>query len=494
MSKNFAGTRDNNLPIISYVTRKLISGYKNEFSRQIGQELNVRFVTKDSAVPLIGIRGDVPNMKVAEGLIRELDQKAQIIADRNGLKTTGDLRPEHWDHLRVDVTSLLQEARKQLSKEISKSLATSGNAADKAPEKPLNDNTKQGSHSSNPSSQAELAAKKAFTDATSQETVTATKPKKHGTIKVISPTFEPRNESQALSYIAALDSVASESGRRTFVNSYVYMGGPAGGGKTFTALRAGVDAYNAGMVDQILIIRPPTTAGKDPGAMPGNQHKKSAPYVAGGIASNLEKITGLTLEKLESMKAVRGITPDWERGETYGTPESPVFVVIDEPQNLTIQQTELLATRLGQGSIMLWSGDIGGKQFDLKREVPGLAHLIATQGAARMTNPQLDRATAFVLFNEEDSAARNSILPHVLKALNSPPDDYAKLLKTFNDVGANAALTGAIESIRLYAVDVFDKAATATNQRYVNKMKAEFPALFQKDRDSNVTPLKLAVR
>ena len=272
------------------------------------------------------------------------------------------------------------------------------------------------------------------------------------------------------------------------------MGGPAGGGKTFTALRAGVDAYNAGMVDQILIIRPPTTAGKDPGAMPGNQHKKSAPYVAGGIASNLEKITGLSLEKLEAMKVVRGITPDWERGETYGTPESPVFVVIDEPQNLTIQQTELLATRLGKGSIMLWSGDIGGKQFDLKREVPGLAHLIATQGAAKMTNPQLDRATAFVLFTEEDSAARNPILPHVLKALNSPPEEYARLLKTFNDVGANAALTSAIENIRLYAVDIFDKAATTTRERYVNTMKTDFPALFAETRASNVTPLKLAAR
>lgn len=492
MGEHFAGMRDHNLQIISYVTRKLISGHKNEFSRQIGHELGVRLVTKNSTVPLIGIKGDPISTKIAEGLIRELDQKAQIIADRNGLRTTGDIRPEHFDHLRVDLTNLLLQSREQLKRDIGQKAAVRQN--DDQNEKSNNDNTTRDPRFFDPPSKPASANKTAFKDAAVQDTSAALKPKKHGTVKVIEASFEPRNQSQALSYVAALDSVPGEAGRPTFVNSYVYMGGPAGGGKTFTALRAGVDAYNAGMVDQILIIRPPTTAGKDPGAMPGNQHKKSAPYVAGGIASNLEKITGLTLEKLEAMKVVRGITPDWERGETYGTPESPVFVVIDEPQNLTIQQTELLATRLGKGSIMLWSGDIGGKQFDLKREVPGLAHLIATQGAAKMTNPLLDRATAFILFNEEDSAARNPILPHVLKALNSPPDDYARLLKTFNDVGANAALTSAIENIRQYAVSIFDKAAELTLEHYGKRMKTDFPALFAKELPSNVTPLKLAAR
>ncbi len=168
-----------------------------------------------------------------------------------------------------------------------------------------------------------------------------------------------------------------EGGRRQFVNSYVYAGGPAGGGKTYSALKAAMDAYAQGLVDEVIIIRPPTTAGKDPGAMPGDKNKKGEPYLTGGIASNLEKITGMTMRDLQDKKVIRAILPDWERGETYGTKASPVFVYIDEPQNLTVQQAELLITRLAEGSIMVWGGDIGGKQNDLKNQLSGFVHQLS---------------------------------------------------------------------------------------------------------------------
>ncbi len=476
MGERFNGMVSKNVPLISYVTRRMVTGHKNELTNRIAAELGVKLTAKQSGHALMSIKGDPAKIEVVESLILALDQKAQIIVDRNGLKTTGDVRREHWNHLRVDLDALLAQAQDALARGTSVTPDFMASALPVA-KGPVNDNPIP--------TEALLStavATPVFDEASKGKAASPPAPKiKKRVAFKNNAEFQPLNVSQALTYIAALDNVlAAEDGKRSkeFVNSYVYAGGPAGGGKTYTALKAAADAYQQGMVDEIIIIRPPTTAGKDPGAMPGDKKKKSEPYLTGGIASNLEKITGLTMGELEQKKVVRGILPDWERGETYGTKESPVFVIIDEPQNLTVQQAELLVTRLGEGSIMLWCGDIGGKQNDLKNQVPGLAHLIATQGAGKMNDAVLNRASAFIRFTEEDSAARNKILPHVLKALSSPPDAYASLMQTFQEAGQNPRLTASIEGIRLYAVDILEKTSIMTSKHYEKKIKREFPFLF----------------
>ncbi len=496
MGERFNGTRTVNVQLLSYVTRRLIGGYKGEFSKRIAEELGVRITAKNSSVALIGIKGEEARIKAAESVIQKLDQKAGVIASNNGLNITSDVHKEHWDHLRVDMASFLAQASDGLARGISVTPDFMSSAADVAMPAltgPTNDNS-AGKPAPAESLRSTAAASPVFGEAAAKTTAPATKIKKRIAFKS-DEEFAPRNISQALTYTAALDTMPAEQdgGRAQFVNSYIYAGGPAGGGKTYAALQAAVDAYRTGLVDEIIIIRPPTTAGKDPGAMPGDKNKKSEPYLAGGIASNLEKITGLTMKELQDKKIVRAILPDWERGETYGTDKSPVFVVIDEPQNLTMQQAELLVTRLGEGSIMLWCGDIGGKQNDLKNQVPGLAHLIATQGAGKMSNAILSRATAFIQFTEEDSSARNKILPHVLKALSTPPDDYASLMGDFQLAGQNPKLAASIEAIRLYAVDILEKTATMTKRHYEKQIKKDYPRLYVAG-PSNVTPITAAGR
>ena len=105
------------------------------------------------------------------------------------------------------------------------------------------------------------------------------------------------------------------------------------------------------------------------------------------------------------------MTPIFEIGESYDR----AFILVDEAQNLNRRQAELMVGRLGEGSIMVFAGDISGKQNDIPNEIPGLAHLIATQGRMRQTAGAFWRGTAFVSFTAQMIQPRNPILPHVAK-------------------------------------------------------------------------------
>jgi hypothetical protein len=207
--------------------------------------------------------------------------------------------------------------------------------------------------------------------------------------------------------------------------------------------------------------------------MPGNARQKIDPYVKGGVESNIVKITGKPMAHFEKSKVLRAITREFERGETY----DHAFIVVDEPQNLTMAQAELLIGRLGEGSVMAFAGDIGGNQNDLHGEMPGLAHLIATQGAAAKIDRILDRASAFIAFKPEDSAARNGILPHVARALNDPPNEYARFMKTIREARRDFHLAQAIDSAREYSVSILKEAAERTFSRYEQPALERFPRL-----------------
>ena len=446
-----------NVPMTNFVTRSLANGYGGELSRRIGEALKVEVQSFSTSHPLISISGKEANVKIAERLIQQLDQRAGVIQDRNQISKTPRIIKEHRDHVEAEFKTLLIEAQDSL--EMSKRYIALPNTMSR----------KETRDSKFFEEGAGAAFNKNAKDGNAKDKLF---------IPVIQETFSPRNASQAYTYMASLDTLPGANGKRKFANSYVYLGGPAGGGKTFTALRGAIDAYRMGMAGEIIVIRPPTTVGGTDAAMPGDQRKKSAPFTNPGIASNILKITGKSMATLESSGILRAIIPVWERGETYGTPEKPAFVIIDEPQNLTVQQAELLVSRLAEGSIMLFSGDIGGKQTDLKNQIPGLAHLIATQGSAKMSDRVLDKAAAFIKFTKEDSAARNPILPHVLKAINEPPPEYASLVNVFQESGRNAAQERAIERIGLFAAKTLEEAAGKTARHYENEGQRLFPSLF----------------
>ena len=153
-------------------------------------------------------------------------------------------------------------------------------------------------------------------------------------------------------------------------------------------------------------------------------------------------------------------------------------MIVDEAQNLTMSEATLLATRFGEGTKIILNGDISSNQTDLKNDYPGLAHLLATQGAAIQTNPILRRGTAFVRFTEGDTSARHPLLPHVLHGLNNPPEAYQKIMEAVNGAKHNFALATAIKEATTWAQQELEKAAGLTTERYLVSAKKAFPALF----------------
>lgn len=284
---------------------------------------------------------------------------------------------------------------------------------------------------------------------------------KRAAIPLVDKVFEPRNKTQAIAYPALMDSEVT----------IAFLAGFAGGGKTHVALRCAVELYNRGDIDQIMLFRPRTVAGSgDPGAMPGNAAKKMEPYIK--ALSILEDITGLPRSKLTMVSAE---TPDFERGATY--PRS--VIIPDEAQDYNVNIATLLATRFGEGSKIFFNGDISDNQNDLKGQFPGLVHLIATHGAAvNGGDKTLQKGTAFLRFTEDDSKARHPLMPHVLKALNSPPSDYADIMAEIRGAGANSKLAVAIQKATMYAKDELEPAANRTYSRYVKTAEKLFPTLF----------------
>lgn len=439
----------------NYVTRKLITGPKRSFINKLERDFGVKIGAKISTTPVVEVKGakaNEENVKKVVELLQLLDQKASVLANQYNLTNTGDVNTDHWNHIHVDLYAMLGQKEKPAQKR-GLNLSKDGTT----PKSPLTP-----------------VAKKDFSAAASAGDAKTKAPKKQA-IQFLSD-FEPKNVRQAITYEACMDTKTLGDGSRELVNSYVFAAGPFGGGKTYTPIRAGFELYSQGLVHEIIFIRPSTTTSKhNPGAMPGSPRAKIDPYIKGGIGSNVAKIIKTPLAELEKAKVVRVLTPEFERGESY----DHAFILVDEPQNLTIEQAELLIGRLGEGSIMVFAGDIGGSQNDIRGQMPGLAHLIATQGSATKTDKILAAKTAFIRFTDEDSAARNGILPHVSHALRNPPQDYAAFLKVIQESRQDARLVKAIDDARKFGEQTLTEIAEATFNRYEKRIRAKYPSLSQ---------------
>ncbi len=446
------------LPCSNYVTRKLICGPEGSFIDRLKKQFGVEIAAKISTTPVIHVRGSKTNTaavtKVIE-ILQLLDQKASVLENQHNILNSKGVTKEHWEYLRVDLNALLENKTGQVAK-VAPAIANDYAVATVAPEELKKTTPKE----------------------------VKTKVPKRASVQFLGD-FEARNLRQAIVYEACTDTHTGPDGQKILSNSFVYAAGPAGGGKTFSPLRAGLELYAQGVVGEVLIIRPDTSVSKNKhAALPGKARDKIQPFVKGGIESNIPKIVKATLQDLEKNHVVKVLTPADERGETYDN----AFVLVDEAQNLSVEQAKLLVGRIGEGSIMVFTGDIGGEQNDLSLQLPGLVHLIATQGQGAMADKVLDRHMAFAQFTEEDSAARNGILPHVLRALNNPPEEYSKIMETIAGLKPNSALSEAIEKAREYGVLTLSDRANATFSRYEARLKGNYPQFFVQER-SKVTQL-----
>ena len=150
-------------------------------------------------------------------------------------------------------------------------------------------------------------------------------------------------------------------------NDMIFAVGPAGTGKTYTAVALAVKALKAKEVKRIILTRPAVEAGENLGFLPGDMKDKLDPYMQPLYDALRDMIPH---ERLESNieKGVIQIAPlAFMRGRTLDN----AFVILDEAQNTTHNQMKMFLTRMGKNAKFIITGDPG--QIDLPRkQVSGL--------------------------------------------------------------------------------------------------------------------------
>ena len=150
-------------------------------------------------------------------------------------------------------------------------------------------------------------------------------------------------------------------------NDMLFAVGPAGTGKTYTAVALAVKALKEKEVRRIILTRPAVESGENLGFLPGDLKEKLDPYMQPLYDALRDMIPH---ERLESHleKGVIQIAPlAFMRGRTLDN----AFVILDEAQNTTHNQMKMFLTRMGKNAKFIINGDPG--QIDLPRkQISGL--------------------------------------------------------------------------------------------------------------------------
>lgn len=144
-------------------------------------------------------------------------------------------------------------------------------------------------------------------------------------------------------------------------NDMVFAVGPAGTGKTYTAVALAVRALKNKEVKRIILTRPAVEAGENLGFLPGDMKEKLDPYVQPLFDGLRDMIpTEKLLEYIET--GVIEIAPlAFMRGRTL----DKAFVILDEAQNTSVNQMKMFLTRMGRDAKFIITGD--PTQIDLPR-------------------------------------------------------------------------------------------------------------------------------
>jgi phosphate starvation-inducible PhoH-like protein len=203
----------------------------------------------------------------------------------------------------------------------------------------------------------------------------------------------PRTPAQAR-YLEALES-----------HELVLALGPAGTGKTYLAVAAGVELLAQGRVDRLVLSRPAVEAGERLGFLPGDMREKVDPYLRPLYDALYDMLPQDTVRQKLEAGEIEVAPLAFMRGRTL----AHAFIILDEAQNATPMQMKMFLTRLGELSRMVVTGD--PSQVDLP---PGLPSGLTE--AARIL--ETVEGVAQVRFSERD-VVRHPLVSRIVAAYNS---------------------------------------------------------------------------
>lgn len=199
-------------------------------------------------------------------------------------------------------------------------------------------------------------------------------------------------------------------------NDMTFAVGPAGTGKTYTAVALAVAALKEKRVRKIILTRPAVEAGENLGFLPGDLKEKLDPY----LQPLYDALTDmLPFDKVADHleKGVIEIAPlAFMRGRTL----DKAFVILDEAQNTTVAQMKMFLTRMGRDAKFVITGDVS--QVDLpRRQMSGLLYAqrylkeIKGIGMVQLTGADVIRhrlvRDVIRAFEVADEAEKNPVKP-----------------------------------------------------------------------------------
>ena len=145
-------------------------------------------------------------------------------------------------------------------------------------------------------------------------------------------------------------------------NDMIFAIGPAGSGKTYTAIALAVRALKERQVRRIILTRPAVEAGEKLGFLPGDMKEKLDPYLQPLYDALNDMIPPAKLAKYLEEGTVQIAPLAYMRGRTLDN----AFVILDEAQNTTLSQIKMFLTRMGRNARFIVTGDV--TQIDLPKK------------------------------------------------------------------------------------------------------------------------------
>ncbi|HLP03950.1 MAG TPA: PhoH family protein [Paludibacter sp.] len=142
-------------------------------------------------------------------------------------------------------------------------------------------------------------------------------------------------------------------------NDLLFAIGPAGSGKTYTAIALAVRSLKNKEIKKIILSRPAVEAGEKLGFLPGDMKEKVDPYLQPLYDALQDMITPLKLKEYLENGTIQIAPLAFMRGRTL----SEAVVILDEAQNTTTAQIKMFLTRMGINTKMIVTGDV--TQIDL---------------------------------------------------------------------------------------------------------------------------------
>jgi phosphate starvation-inducible PhoH-like protein len=172
---------------------------------------------------------------------------------------------------------------------------------------------------------------------------------------------EKRTIKNPIKFKISLNEEQKEAKDIILKNTITLLAGKAGSGKTLLACQAALDGLFRRQFEKIIITRP-TVSKEEIGFLPGDLHQKMDPWVQ-PIYQNMYILYGKDKIDTYIQSGQIEIVPlSFMRGRTF----LDCCVIVDEAQNVTNEQMEMIVTRVGLRSKMIICGDDG--QVDLKNK------------------------------------------------------------------------------------------------------------------------------